>query len=252
MRVLIPATVAVLAATASGLTSQAPIVIRNVSVIDGRSALPRIGNIELHGDTIASVSPAATALPAGAQVIDGTGRFAIPGLWDMHVHLATRPEPNLAEEMILPLLLAHGIVGARDMGGPLERLIDLRARVASGAIPGPRILTPGPFVDGPGQSGPLFRRPAGAQAVTSEVDALTRFGKPVWTSSRRRQACHLPFTVTWQPPPAPDRSRSPATSRFRCPLKRSSRRASGRSSTCRRRWWRMAFCFSPARLRQRS
>jgi imidazolonepropionase-like amidohydrolase len=176
MRVFILATVAALAATAPGLTSQAPIVIRNVSVIDGLSALPRIGNIELRGDTIASVSAAATAPPAGARVIDGTGRFAIPGLWDMHVHLATRPEPNLAEEMILPLLLAHGIVGARDMGGPLERLTDLRARVASGAISGPRILTPGPFVDGPGESGPLFRRPADAQAVTSEVDALRKAG----------------------------------------------------------------------------
>ena len=44
------------------------------------------------------------------------------------------------------------------MGGPLERVLDLRDRVARGALPGPAILTPGPFIDGPGDADPMFRR----------------------------------------------------------------------------------------------
>ena len=41
-----------------------------------------------------------------------------------------------------PLLLAHGITGVRDMGGPLDKVLDLRAKVAAGTLEGPRIITP--------------------------------------------------------------------------------------------------------------
>ena len=53
----------------------------------------------------------------------------------MHVHLAVRPEPDSAERIMLPLFLAHGIVGVRDMGGPLDRVLALRDRVARASSP---------------------------------------------------------------------------------------------------------------------
>lgn len=158
-----------------GLAFQAPILIRNVSVLDGRSETPRVASIEIRGDRITAITDGA-APPAGARIVDGTGKFAIPGLWDMHVHLAMRPEPGLAEQMILPLLLTHGIVGVRDMGGPLDRVLALKAAVASGALTGPRILTPGPFIDGGGEAAPFFRRPADPAAATAEVESLQKSG----------------------------------------------------------------------------
>ena len=152
-----------------------PLAITNVTVIDATGAPPRRATVVVRDGAIAEIG-AAPASAAGMTIVDGTGRYLIPGLWDMHVHLATRPEPMLAESMILPLLLAHGVVGVRDMGGPLERVLELRARVASGAQVGPRILTPGPFVDGPGDADAMFRRAGDAAAAAAVATDLKRSG----------------------------------------------------------------------------
>ena len=165
--VILSAAVAVLAAG-----QPAPLlVITGATIIPGDGTASRVGNVVVSDGLITGISPAGPP-PAGATVIDGTGRFLIPGLWDMHVHLATRPEPMIAEQMMLPLFLAHGIVGVRDMGGPLERLVDLRSQVSGGQLPGPRILTPGPFVDGPGEASPMFRRAGDAAAAATQVREL--------------------------------------------------------------------------------
>lgn len=83
-----------------------------------------------------------------AEVVDGTGKFAIPGLWDMHVHLTQMTE------LAGPALIANGITGVRDMGGSLELVDWIRFRIGHGDIVGPHIFRPGPFVDGakPGAS----------------------------------------------------------------------------------------------------
>jgi hypothetical protein len=146
------------------------LTITNITVIDGTGAPARLANVTVQNGLIAAISAASSE--ADGTALDGSGKFLIPGLWDMHVHLATRPEPELAERMMLPLFLANGIVGVRDMGGPLERVLELREKVASGTLAGPRIVTPGPFVDGPGEADPLFRRPADAAAAASTVREL--------------------------------------------------------------------------------
>jgi imidazolonepropionase-like amidohydrolase len=172
MRMLLLAVVA----TTAVLSSQGPstLTIANVTIIDGTGAPARVGTVIVRAGEIAEIRPGAST--TGAEVIDGTGRFLIPGLWDMHVHLATRPEPMLAEEMMLPLLLAHGVVGVRDMGGPLERVLELRSRISSGALTGPRILTPGPFIDGAGDADPMFRRAPDAAAARAAVRDLAARG----------------------------------------------------------------------------
>lgn len=158
------------------LGSQAPrvLTLADVTIVDLTGGPSRTANVVIRDDQIAAVTNEPP--PSEARVVDGAGKFLIPGLWDMHVHLATRPEPELAEKMILPLLLAHGVVGVRDMGGPLDRVLDLRSRVARGDLAGPRILTPGPFVDGSGDPSPLFRRPADAAAVPGIVNELLERG----------------------------------------------------------------------------
>jgi imidazolonepropionase-like amidohydrolase len=161
---------------AAALLAQAPadraLAIVNATVIDATGRPPAVRTVIVRGGLIEGVLPAGSRPPDGATVVDGTGRFLIPGLWDMHVHLAVRPEPELAERTMLPLFLAHGIVGVRDMGGPLERVLPLRERVTSQALAGPRILTPGPFLDGPGDADPIFRRvisPADAKPAVDEL-----------------------------------------------------------------------------------
>jgi hypothetical protein len=109
----------------------------------------------------------------------------------MHVHLAARPEPELAERIMLPLFLASGVVGVRDMGGPAGRVVALRDRVRSGAIPGPRIITPGPFVDGPGEADPMFRRIDTAADAASAVRELAEAGADF---VRSRPVCRLTLT----------------------------------------------------------
>lgn len=121
-----------------------PIVIRNVTLIDGRSAAakPDMTVIILNRHFI-TVAPAVQArVPPDAEVIDATGKFAIPGLWDMHVHL------TMVTETACPALIANGVTGVRDMGGSLEIVDWIRRRIAADIIPGPHIFRAGPFVDG--------------------------------------------------------------------------------------------------------
>jgi hypothetical protein len=140
------------------------VVIRGATVVDVADGSAQIAAVTLRGETIVAVTAGASdAPPEGATVIDGRGGYLIPGLWDMHAHLATRSEPSLAERVMFPLFLAHGVIGVRDMGGPLDRVLALRAAAAS--LDAPRVVTPGPFLDGPGHEDPMFRRvtdPAGA------------------------------------------------------------------------------------------
>ncbi len=53
-------------------------------------------------------------IPTGARVIEGTGKYLIPGLWDMHVHTGQK-------EIFFPLYIANGVTGVRDMGGDQDR-----------------------------------------------------------------------------------------------------------------------------------
>jgi imidazolonepropionase-like amidohydrolase len=76
------------------------------------------------------------------RLIDGRGKYLIPGLWDMHVHTD-------GDDRVLRLLLAYGITGARDMGGDVAKLADARRRIASGQLAGPRLLFAGPILKGP-------------------------------------------------------------------------------------------------------
>ena len=79
---------------------------------------------------IAAIGPSARVkLPKDARIVDGQGKFLIPGLWDMHVHIAgLNADPAWSKQVLLPLLLANGVTGVRDMGGDLDTLLTLEAR----------------------------------------------------------------------------------------------------------------------------
>lgn len=119
------------------------LAITHATVIDGTGAAPKADfTVVIRGGRIARVAPAGeVTIPHEAFVIDGRGRFLIPGLWDAHTHL------SFAGEQALPLLVANGITGVRDVGSRLEEIRELQNRIATGEIVGPRIRTSGPIFE---------------------------------------------------------------------------------------------------------
>jgi hypothetical protein len=87
------------------------VAVADCTVIDPRDGLATAHNsIVITGDRIAARGPAASMrIPAGARIVHGSGKFVIPGLWDMHVHVGE------IEEDWFPLYLANGLTGLREM-----------------------------------------------------------------------------------------------------------------------------------------
>src|SRR4029077_2961595 len=81
------------------------------------------------------------------RVIDGHGQYLIPGLWDMHVHSAFGDWFPGGRDVILPLFIANGVTGVRDMGGDLPVLLEWRKQISAGKILGPRMMVSGPMLD---------------------------------------------------------------------------------------------------------
>ncbi len=127
------------------------LAITNVNVVDVTDGhVDRNVTIYIRGNRIQWVAKHAM-LEHGEhlQVVNGVDRYAIPGLWNMHVHLVQDVPAEYTERVLTPLLIASGVTGVRDMGGNLESLKSLRDRVASGKLLGPRIVFSGPMLDGP-------------------------------------------------------------------------------------------------------
>jgi imidazolonepropionase-like amidohydrolase len=127
------------------------VVINNVSVVDVRSgAVLADQTVILERNRIASVGPSKSAkYPRNAPSVNGHGYFLIPGLWDMHVHLVFGDWFPGAQDITLPLLIANGVTGVRDMGSELDTVQDWRNEIEAGRLLGPRIFTSGPMLDGP-------------------------------------------------------------------------------------------------------
>ncbi len=127
------------------------VVITSVSVVDVRSgAVLADQTVILERNHIASVGPSKTAkYPRNAPSVNGHGYFLIPGLWDMHVHLVFGDWFPGAQDVTLPLLIANGVTGVRDMGSELDTVQGWRNEIEAGRVLGPRIFTSGPMLDGP-------------------------------------------------------------------------------------------------------
>jgi len=97
------------------------IVLRHVAVMDDRHGVFRDDMVVvIAAGRISFLSPDTQAIiPEGARVIEGRGRYLIPGLWDMHIHLQ-------GNESFLPLLLANGVLGVREMGCTEEQFEIMR------------------------------------------------------------------------------------------------------------------------------
>src|SRR5271170_2175726 len=114
--------------------------------------------------------------PAGARIVDGSGGYLIPGLWDMHVHEVFGDWLPRNEKVVPPLFVANGITGVRDMGGDLDVLKVWRAEIAAGQLLGPRMIIAGPMLDGPVPRFPSSAPVANAADGRKVVDDLKAQG----------------------------------------------------------------------------
>lgn len=163
----------------SGLTGQEasssePLAFTHVTVVDVRDG-------DLHADRtvlvrdgrIASVEPAAeVSVPDGARVIDATGKFMIPGLWDMHVHAARAGRAP----RFWPLLVAHGVTGVREMGSHLDSLLHWRDESEKVDARSPRIHWSSPMLDGSPPVLPMGMAVPDGEAARAAVDSMRKLG----------------------------------------------------------------------------
>ena len=127
----------------------ADLAITGVTVVDvGAGSLQPDRTIVIAGDRIVAVADSASGYTP-ARTVDAGGRFAMPGLWDMHVHFGGGDSLVQENKDLLPLYVAHGITAVRDAAGDLsESVIEWRAAVAAGTLQGPAIFTSGPKLEG--------------------------------------------------------------------------------------------------------
>ena len=131
-------------AGAFGRAAQARvIVLEHATLVDGTGAAPvSDARVVIRGDRIVAAGPAATtAEPPGAERVDLAGKVVLPGLIDLHFHIEDDPRLALRQ-------LSHGVTSFRDPGQWEEKFVELREMIASDRLPGPRIFTAGPHIDG--------------------------------------------------------------------------------------------------------
>lgn len=148
------------AASSSAQDAQAPeppkaFVDVNVVPMD-RERLLSHQTVVVSGERIVALGPVdSTPVPPGAERVEGQGRYLMPGLVDMHLHLVPgRGDPEDPAGQVLSLLLANGVTTARVLGGPKDTTLQVRERVARGEVLGPTLRVAGPSLHGQSVHGP--------------------------------------------------------------------------------------------------
>ncbi len=130
------------------------LVITNVNVVDVRNGLVLPArDVVTSAGRIRKVAIHSAGLDGGAdQVVDGTGKFLIPGLWDMHTHIFNNNDPaQRVNTWYFPSMLEQGVTGVRDMWvrpADVPTVERWQQGLSAGTWNGPRMLTFGCIVDG--------------------------------------------------------------------------------------------------------
>ena len=172
-----------LVAQSPTIPANRPLILTHVTVIDatGSPAKPDM-RVVIRDHKITAIDRKGAIMPPNdGDIVDATGKFLIPGLWDMHVHTGRK-------DIFLPLYIANGVTGVRDMGGDIEdpngelsslsgRYVQLslwREAIEEGSLLGPRLVIAGFLIDG-------FKWPGNIAATNAEdgrqaVDVLKKMG----------------------------------------------------------------------------
>jgi imidazolonepropionase-like amidohydrolase len=153
----------------------ASLAFTHITVIDATGAPPLDDQtVVIVGERITAVgSTSQVQIPAGAQVVDGRGKYLIPGLWDLHVHL------EYATDDVLPVFVANGITGIRELHTAMPEIRRLREAGRTGALLVPQIVAAGNMIeDGDltefGMGDRLFVK--NAEEARRAVDTLAKLG----------------------------------------------------------------------------
>ena len=135
-----------LAATACmprGVAEQRSVVIRNVTVIPMTGSAPLAAHsVVMRDGRITELGPTADVrIPAAATIIEGSGKYLIPGLFEMHAHTSK------TRASALPLYVVHGVTTIRDQGSEHAEVVRWRREVRNGTRVGPRMLIAGPYLE---------------------------------------------------------------------------------------------------------
>ena len=155
-------------------------VITHVNIIDATgSPVKRDMTVVIRGNRIARIGKSRRVpvkLAKNVKRLEAHGKFLIPGLWDMHVHTIFGDWIPGGKEVSLPLFVANGVTGIRDMGGELDTLLQWRSDIAEGKLVGPRMIIAGPMLDGPKSRFPSSVSIATAEQGRKAVDDLKARG----------------------------------------------------------------------------
>lgn len=144
-------------------------MIENVNVIDVRTGNVRTNfDVLIIKDSIAQIQEHKKGTFNAAKKIDGTDKYLLPGLWDMHSHWID------TYEYFFPMMLANGVVGIRDMWGNLPVLSEVRHKITDGELIGPDIFSAGFLVAG---ANPI-------QAGASDIAATPEEGRAIVRSQK--------------------------------------------------------------------
>jgi imidazolonepropionase-like amidohydrolase len=156
--------------------TRAPVAIRHVAIVDVSGArLLRDQTVLVDAGRVAATGPEGSiALPPGAVTLDGRGKYVLPALWDMHVHVYA-----ISPLLDLPLYIRYGVTNVRDMQGcPLagdpfiacpEDKRRWSAEAVAGRRVGPRIVATTSFMaNGPGMRARVPGVPAFFETGTPE------------------------------------------------------------------------------------
>jgi len=153
-------------ATYAGATDY---VIRNVNLIDGSGKAMQVKvSVFVKDGRIADIQSAGANIPRGWQVLDGSRKYLVPGLWDMHVHLAD------VDESAIPIFVTYGITTVRDMGGDPDRIKAWRDQVEQGQLVGPRIKFCGPMLEGEWEQKPGERTDHWVVATPEDASSIVK------------------------------------------------------------------------------
>ncbi|MEL6673208.1 MAG: amidohydrolase family protein [Bacteroidota bacterium] len=157
------------------------LVIDHVNTIDAVQGLAQDMTVVIRGNEIVAYGKSGTVeIPSWAKVVDGQGKYLIPGLWDAHVHLTFDADISPA---MYRLFLANGITSVRDTGGLIHLVAPMKAEAEANPTHTPRVKMAGPLIDGPPRvyDGSTPFRPeisvgvndeAGARAMVDYLDSM--------------------------------------------------------------------------------
>jgi imidazolonepropionase-like amidohydrolase len=171
---------------AHGADASRPVIaIERVAVVDvarGAVGAPRTVLIA-HGRIVAIEAPEAAAIPPDAVRVDGRGRYLIPGLVDMHVHLFNNASGRAPNDWAFPLFIANGVTAVRDtltQPASMPTVERWRAEVASGERIAPRILAAGAAVRGDAEDTARRQVREISRAGGSFVKVFSETREPLW------------------------------------------------------------------------